>query len=167
MGRSAANLLAGGGWTWPATTAEGRTGLPVPSPLGSAFWGSLPQVLAGDAGAGLTPRPDVLAGPGLLWGCVAATELAALTLIAWAAIRAYLRWGPGRLRGMATRAEAEQLLGLTRIRKVAAIVRPDLHGHPHLPVTPPPRTDTVDAVERKALPELPPPHRGTAGWRRP
>ena len=37
------------------------------------------------------------------------------------------RWGPGRLRGMASRGEAERLLGVTRLRKVRAVVRPDLY----------------------------------------
>ena len=38
------------------------------------------------------------------------------------------RWGPGRLRGMASRGEAERLLGVTRLRKVRSVVRPDLYG---------------------------------------
>ena len=33
-------------------------------------------------------------------------------------------------RGMATRAEAEQVLGFSRLRSTKAIIRPDLHG-PH------------------------------------
>jgi hypothetical protein len=37
------------------------------------------------------------------------------------------RWGPGRLRGMASRGEAERLLGVTRLRKVRSVVRPDLY----------------------------------------
>ena len=38
------------------------------------------------------------------------------------------QWGPARVRGMASRAEADALLGLQRLRKVAPVVRPDLHG---------------------------------------
>jgi hypothetical protein len=38
------------------------------------------------------------------------------------------RWGPGRLRGMASRGEAERLLGVTRQRKVRSVVRPNLYG---------------------------------------
>jgi hypothetical protein len=38
------------------------------------------------------------------------------------------RWGPGRLRGMASRGEAEGLLGVTRLRKIRSVVRPDLYG---------------------------------------
>ena len=36
------------------------------------------------------------------------------------------RWGPGRMHGMASAAEAEQLLGISRLRRVAPIIRPDL-----------------------------------------
>jgi hypothetical protein len=38
------------------------------------------------------------------------------------------RWGPGRLRGVASRGEAERLLGVTRLRKVRSVVRPDLEN---------------------------------------
>ena len=38
------------------------------------------------------------------------------------------RWGPGRLRGMASRGEAERLLGVTRLPKARSVVRPDLYG---------------------------------------
>ena len=34
------------------------------------------------------------------------------------------------MKGMATAAEAENLLGITRLRKVAPHVRPDLHARP-------------------------------------
>ena len=131
LGRSLANLIAGAGWTWPAAaaTSAASSGPDVPSPVGASFWLSLLGVLSGDAGAGLAePTPHGLAGPGLVWTSVAATEAAILTVLVWAGVQAYLRWGPGRLRGMATRAEAEAILGVTRVRKVAVIVRPDLYG---------------------------------------
>ena len=48
--------------------------------------------------------------------------------IVWAAIAGTRQWGPARVRGMATRAEADTLLGVGRLRKVAPVVRPDLHG---------------------------------------
>lgn len=55
------------------------------------------------------------------------TELALLAVTAWASTIAYARWGPGRVRGMATKTEAEELLGLRRLRKNRAVVRPDLY----------------------------------------
>src|SRR4051794_15185930 len=135
VGRSLANLAVGAGWTWPESgSGDPGPGPSISSPIGAAFWRSLSGVLSGDAGDGLAkPVPDPLAGPGLVWGTVAATEIVILTALIWMGAWAYLRWGPGRLRGMATRAEAEAILGVTRIRKVADIVRPDLYGrHLHL-----------------------------------
>lgn len=133
LGRSVANLVAGAGWTWPDANAGA-----FPSPIGTAFWTSLPGVLGGNAGAGLPiPAPDDLAGRGPVWGGVALTELTLLTATIWVGVWAYQRWGPGRMRGMATAAEAEKLLGVTRLRKVAAIVRPDLYGK-HAQSTPAP-----------------------------
>ena len=150
LGRSMANLLAGAGWTWPASDAGA-----FPSPIGTAFWASLPGVLSGHADAGLpTPTPDGLAGPGLVWASVATTEVALLMATIWVGVWAYQRWGPGRMRGMATRAEAEKILGVTRLRKVASIVRPDLYGK-HA-------TATAAAVQRTAsdLTEQTGPHLG-------
>jgi hypothetical protein len=126
LGRSTANLVAGAGWTWP-TTSTG-TGTVVSSPVGTAFWTSLPGILGGNSGAGLAPStPTGLAGQGLLRGSITVTELTLLDLTAWAGTYLYLRRGPGRMRGMATVSEAEKLLGVTRLRRVAPIVRPDLY----------------------------------------
>ena len=139
LGRTVANLLAGAGCTWPASDATTGTGVETGSPIGTAFWTSLPGVVGGDSAAGLSPGTapsDGLADPGLLWASVTATELILLTLTAWAGIWLYLRWGPGRMRGMATVAEAEKLLGVTRLREVAPIVRPDRYGR-HADAGPP------------------------------
>ena len=56
------------------------------------------------------------------------SELVIWVAIGFASKAGLDRWGPGRIQGMATRAEAERLLGRTRLRKVAAVVRPDLYG---------------------------------------
>lgn len=142
VGRSLANLLAGAGWTWPDVPSSATTGpgsgtgggtggdalLPAPSVFGGAFWRSVPRVLAGDSTAGLARPPDGAAGPGALWVCVVAVELLVIAALVWVAAAGLRRWGPGRVRGMATRVETEQLLGVTRMRSVAAIVRPDLYG---------------------------------------
>lgn len=124
LGRSLANLLAGAGWTWPVDQAT--------------FWRTIPAVAGGDASAGLPTQTagaagaadtaDGLASPGLVWTGIGVVELLLLIGAGWVAIWALRRWGPGRLKGMATRVEAEQMLGLTRLRKVSSIVRPDLYG---------------------------------------
>ena len=51
------------------------------------------------------------------------------------------------MRGMATAAEAEKLLGVTRLRKVADIVRPDLYGK-HAAAPAPVQRTAGDATER-------------------
>jgi hypothetical protein len=111
-GRSLANLLAGNGWVF-VDRAD--------------LFATLAPVLHGQAGAGLPglARP---AGPGLMWTCLGAVELLVVIGVA-AAVKAGLdRWGPHRLQGMATPAEAEALLGPTRLRKHAKVIRPDLYG---------------------------------------
>lgn len=149
VGRTLANAVAGAGLTWPAADpAVGGATVPTPSPIGAAFWTSLPGIITGDASAGLPaplpsePPPD-LAAPWLVWASVAATELLVLSATAWACIQYYLRRGPGHMHGMASRAQAEQLLGLRRIRRVAALVRPDLYG---------PSTRRPDALATVAYP---------------
>jgi hypothetical protein len=111
-GRSLANLLAGNGWVF-----VDRANL----------FATLAPVLHGQAGAGL-PGLAQPAGPGLMWTCVGAVELLVVIGVA-AGVKAGLdRWGPHRLQGMATPAEAEALLGPTRLRKHAKVIRPDLYG---------------------------------------
>lgn len=112
-GRALANLLAGAGLT--LTPRE-------------ALLTGVPGLIAGDAGAGLQPRPQRVAGAGLLWLCTFVVQVLNLLLIGWGTRIAWQRWGPGRVEGVATRAELDQLLGLGRLRKVAPVVRPDLYG---------------------------------------
>jgi len=112
LGRSVANLLAGNGWA-----VVDRAGL----------FTTLPGILAGHADAGLAgiARP-AQAGP--LYGSVILAELAVVTGCALGLRWGWQRWGPARLRGMATRAEAEAALGRTRLRRHARVIRPDLYG---------------------------------------
>jgi len=98
LGNGLAQLTAGHGWVWPA-----------PADL----FTSLPAVLTKtgvDAVAMIVAVEAVLAG-----------ALLGVGVAAWG------RWGPSRLKGMASPAQAEQVLGVGRLRQVAAIVRPDLH----------------------------------------
>lgn len=112
-GRAAANVTAGGGLGFPAR---------------EDLFASLAGVLSGDAGAGLSPRPVVVADAARLWLWVAVVELITVALLCWAGKALWGRWGPGRVRGMATRAEAQALLGRARLRRAAPIIRPDLYG---------------------------------------
>ncbi|HMM94026.1 hypothetical protein [Phycicoccus sp.] len=111
LARAVANLLATGRWTWPQQ---------------DQLVTALPGILAGDAGAGLPP--GAVANTSLLYGCLVVVELLAVTAITAAVVAGLRRWGPSRVRGVATRDEAENLLGLRRLRRVAPVIRPDLHA---------------------------------------
>ena len=113
VARAVANLATGHGWTWPPTTDEVVL--------------SLPAVIGGDATAGLVPGATG-ASQGALWAALILVQTALLVVMTIGGVYGYTRWGPGRARGMATRAEAEQLLGLSRLRKNKATIRPDLYG---------------------------------------
>lgn len=110
--RAIANWTIGAGWTWP----EGKN-----------LFTSLPKVLAGDPAAGLAlHRPA--AGTASLYGWIITVQLLLLAATVAATVWGLRRWGPGRMHGMASAQEAEQLLGISRLRRVAPIIRPDLTG---------------------------------------
>ena len=113
LGRAVANLLAGAGWAWPAR---------------EQLFVALPRVLGGDAGAGLPGALPGGAGQAGLWMWIGVTEILLVALLVWALKVGLDCWGPRRVQGMATRAQAEQMLGRSRLRKVSAVVRPDLYG---------------------------------------
>jgi hypothetical protein len=144
-GRGVANWIAGAGFTWP--TSE--------NVIASIF-----AVIGGNSAAGLA-HPDQLghlAGPGLLHGSLIATEL--VVILGYGVLTFYILrvWGPWRVLGMATREEAERLLGRSRLRKVAGVVRPDLYGTKQAPAAQTTATQTV--VYRESEPESGPPGRG-------
>jgi len=112
LGHAIANALGGAGWRLP--------------PLVDLF-SSLPGVLRGDAGAGLTGLSGHSPSPTTLWVCVVATELTLIAVCVFLLKLVLERWGPPRMKGMASSREAEMLLGLTRLRKNRAVVRPDLY----------------------------------------
>ena len=116
LGRAIANWTAGAGWTWPT---------------GRGLFSSLPAVLAGSATAGLTTPLATPAAPAVVTGWIVVTEVLLLVGLGIAAVIAMGRWGPGRMRGMATAAQAEATLGLSRLRRVRSIIRPDLHPTEH------------------------------------
>ena len=67
-----------------------------------------------------------VAGPVPVYACVAAAELVLLMGAVMTAVLATRYWRPGDARrGMATRREAEQALGLNQLRAGRAVIRPD------------------------------------------
>jgi hypothetical protein len=113
LGRGIANVLAGSGWAFPRRVELFR---------------SLPAILRGDAAAGLDGPHGTMASHTAVWMWVVATEALLLAVSVLLLKLVVDHWGPGRLRGMASRGEAERLLGVTRLRKVRSVVRPDLYG---------------------------------------
>ena len=113
LGRGIANVWAGAGWAFPRRVELFR---------------SLPAVLRGDAAAGLDGLNGSMSSPSAVWMWVVATEVMLLAVAVFILKLILDLWGPARLRGMASRGEAERLLGVTRLRKVRRVVRPDLYG---------------------------------------
>jgi hypothetical protein len=110
LGRGIANVWAAAGWAFPRRVELFR---------------SLPAVLRGDAAAGLDGLNGPLSSPSAVWTWAVATEVVLLAVGVWLSKLVLDRWGPGRPRGMASRGEAERLLGVTRLRKVRSVVRLD------------------------------------------
>ena len=115
VARGTAYLLVGDGFRWPTADAQVTSAFPV---------------LAGHSASGLLGTEVPVLGSTWLYSCLIVVELVALTAVTWTAAALFLRWGPARMLGMATRSEAEKLLGLARLRSHAAVIRPDLHQHP-------------------------------------
>jgi hypothetical protein len=113
LGRGIANVWAGAGWAFPRRVELFR---------------SLPAVLRVDAAAGLDGLNGPLPSPSAVLTWAVATEVVLLAVGVWLSKLVLDRWGPGRPRGMASRGEAERLLGVTRLRKVRSVVRLDLYG---------------------------------------
>ena len=111
FGRAAAYWQAGAGWVWPK---------------GRALLTSIPAVLTGQPAAGLNPSPALAASSTSVTGWIIVVEAVVAILLLATAILVLRRWGPARLKGMATPAEAEAALGLSRLRKHRHILRPDL-----------------------------------------
>jgi hypothetical protein len=112
VGRSIAHWTAGGGWVWPR---------------GRALFTSLGAVLSGRATAGLDPAPVPSADAATVMGWIVAVEAVLATVAVTVALLLVRRWGPGRMRGMATPQQARSTLGPGRLRRVRTIVRPDLY----------------------------------------
>lgn len=111
LARSVANWLSGAGWRWP-----------TPARLAT----SIPGLLAGDAAAGL-PGMQHAANAAALWRWLIGVDLVVVGALALVGTVAWRRWGPGRMRGMATITEAHELLGLDRLWMQRHVVRPDLY----------------------------------------
>lgn len=109
LGRAFACALSGQGFQWTRR---------------DAVFGSVWPILNGDASAGLAVPVTVT--PLALGGSVFLTEIVLHTAAAAALVCALRRWGPLAMKGVASPEEAERMLGISRLRKVRKVVRPDL-----------------------------------------
>lgn len=115
-GLGLASAVWGGGWVWPHGTDT------ITHVLGG--------ILQGHPGRGLPPaQRRLVAGSGPVYGCVALAEVAlvACAITGGVFIARYRRPGDAR-GGMATRSEAERVLGISQLRSSKSIIRPDLYG---------------------------------------
>jgi hypothetical protein len=114
LGLGTASALFGRGWVWPhGTTVIGQV---------------LGGLLTGHPGRGLNPTEShLIAGPAAVYLCVALCELtvAAGAIVGGIVVARHRRPGDAR-RGMASRPEAEAVLGLSALRAARHIIRPDL-----------------------------------------
>jgi hypothetical protein len=116
VGFALASALFGGGWVWPHGTDT----------IGHVLGG----IMTGKPGAGLpAAKLELVASPGAVYGSIAVCELMviALAVAAGVLVARYRRPNDARS-GMATRREAEQVLGISKLRGAKEIIRPDLYG---------------------------------------
>ena len=111
--RTIANAVVGGGWHFPPR---------------SELFSSLPGLVTGDATSGLATTPNAYATAHQLWFWIALTELVVIVVIALVLRPVLRQHGPSRIQGMASHREADQLLGTARLRRNAAMIRPDLYA---------------------------------------
>lgn len=146
-GLGVASSLWGGGWVWPHGT--------------QTMAGVLSGILHGHPGDGLPPDlRGRVASIAPVYVCVVGCELLLLAAGAAAAVLVtrYRRPGDAR-RGMATRREAADALGIRRLRAAGPLIRPDLYGPdvevPTLPALVHRLGDAVAAVHRSARSGIP------------
>lgn len=107
LGRAIAMFITGYGWQWPSSNELVTT---------------LPDIITGNLHAGLNTQGPTSAA--LLWSSVTVLTVLLLTLTIWVVIR--IRTAT-RSKGMATSSQAQQLLGVSRLRRNRKIIRPDLY----------------------------------------
>jgi hypothetical protein len=111
-----ASAVFGHGWVWPHGTDM------IGQVIGGLLTGHPGSGLPAAQGA-LVPRPE------WVYGCVAGCELMLIVGCVLAAVLVARYRRPTDARGgMASRGEARQVLGLSRLRAAKQIIRPDLYG---------------------------------------
>ena len=110
-GRGLAGLISRGSWAWPGPTETVS---------------SILRVLTGDGAAGLPAGAPVPASWAVLL-CTWGLQVALVAAAVWGFAKFGDDLGGRKVRGMASRKEAVELLGTRRLRDVRSVVRPDLY----------------------------------------
>jgi type IV secretion system protein VirD4 len=111
--RGVAGLLTGRGWLWPDSPR---------------LFPALGGLATGRVGAGVESGGGTELSPMLVYGLAGTFEVVLLVASIWVGVRFWTTLGPGRRPGMASRADAETILGVGRMRRVRKLIRPDLYG---------------------------------------
>lgn len=113
-GMGAAAAVAGAGWVWPAGTP--------------AMLHTLAGLLTGHPGRGLPPAAaGRLPGPGWVYAGAGTSEALLLVVAVAAGTLTHRHWRTAPRRGMASRAQAADALGVTELRAARRLIRPDLY----------------------------------------
>ena len=111
-GQGAAAVVFGGGWVWPHGV--------------SALLASIGGLLTGRPAAGLTADQVVRVPTSpMVYSVVGVAELLLVAASIWGAVW-WWRLSFGARQGMASRSEADRVLGLLRLRRAHSLIRPDL-----------------------------------------
>ncbi|WP_375502688.1 conjugal transfer protein [uncultured Jatrophihabitans sp.] len=123
-GLGLASALFGGGWVWPHGSDT----------IGHVIGG----VLAGHPGQGLPlTQLELVASPGAVYGCIAGCELIVIMLAVAIGVLVSRYRRPNDARsGMATRSEADLVLGVSQLRAAQEIIRPDRYPRAGLQPSP-------------------------------
>jgi hypothetical protein len=109
--RGVAGLLTGRGWLWPDSPR---------------LFPALGGLATGRVGAGVESAGGTQLSPMLVYGLAGTFEVVLLVASIWVGVRFWTTLGPGRRPGMASRADAETILGVGRMRRVRKLIRPDV-----------------------------------------
>jgi len=109
-------LLLAGDFAWPT----GHISAALAGLARGRFGGGLEPALA----SALLPDP-------VMWAATAVAEMLVLGSLVVFVLWARELLGVGSRRGLATSAQAAEALGVRRLRKNAAVVRPDLYARSH------------------------------------
>jgi hypothetical protein len=120
IGQGVASTITLSGWVWPRS--HSHAGAP-------SIVASIGGLLRGHPGVDLTAtQAQALPAAAVVYLVIVVLELALAAGVVWLLVLARRHLVPA-MHGMAGRDDAEQVLGVSRLRRSAAVIRPDRHDH--------------------------------------